>query len=552
MRKILILGILIATFSSCSDFIEEENLSNVSAESFYVTPEGFNSLVNANYAQLRNIYGDSPFMFIGGTDLYSKGRGRGIVGLTEYTELNSTTNGVDDLYREAYEAIQLANRAIYYSEITEQTDEVPARIGEVKFIRALSYFLLVQSYGGVAITDYIDTPVLEFDRNSAEEVYTQIITDLNEAVATLGNGAYDGRVNKRAAKNLLAKVHLTRAYETFGTASDFATAATLADEVIAGQTLNLTHEEVFTPENDLNEEVIFSVQFDAGSISADNNGLGSRQYAYFGSYLGGTEVEGQAPARDYSACPTNFALGLFTQDDTRWESTFMTEIFYWSDATYPGGPSYFTYYRVPKEDHGDLAVNEFYEPQWFTPADKANYLATKNLASGFEYHNWGEYSSEWTDTVSLDYEVICVRKFDDPDPSTAFGGRSSTRDIILGRLAETYLVAAEAYLQSNPTTGLARLNEVRRRAGVTPATLGEFDIDYILDERARELFGEYHRWFDLKRTGKLVERASMYNAEIEESNFTGAGGNLKILRPIPQSALDLNQNRDFPQNPAYN
>ena len=66
------------------------------------------------------------------------------------------------------------------------------------------------------------------------------------------------------------------------------------------------------------------------------------------------------------------------------------------------------------------------------------------------------------------------------------------------------------------------------------------------------MLGEYHRWFDLKRTGKLVERASAYHMLIEESNFVGNGGELKILRPIPQAALDLNQNQDFHQNPAYN
>jgi hypothetical protein len=98
---------------------------------------------------------------------------------------------------------------------------------------------------------------------------------------------------------------------------------------------------------------------------------------------------------------------------------------------------------------------------------------------------------------------------------------------------------------------LLRLNAVRSRAGVEDATIGEFDIDYILDERARELFGEYHRWFDLKRTGKLVERTSLYNNQVSESDFNGAGAQ-KILRPIPQQALDLNQNNDFPQNPAYN
>ncbi|TVZ17079.1 RagB/SusD family nutrient uptake outer membrane protein [Maribacter sp. MAR_2009_72] len=551
MKKIYILGIILAAFASCSDFIEEENLSGESADSFYITPDGFNSLVNANYEKLRDIYGDSPFLFEGGTDLISKGRGQGPLGLTEYRDLNSTSDGVDHLYNECYAAIQLANRAIYYSEITEQTAQLPTLVSEVKFLRALSYFLLVQSYGGVAITDYIDSPILEFDRNTAEEVYAQIISDLEDAIAGAGTGAYVGRVNKRAARNLLAKVYLTRGYESFGSQNDFTTAAALADEVIGGEALNLPFSEVFRPGNDLNEEVIFSVQFDAASISADPDGLGSRQYAYFGSYLGGSEVQGQAPARDYSSSPTDFAISLFTEDDARWEGTFMTEIFYIDTDDYTG-PSYFTYYRVPEEEHNSLTVIEFYEPQWFTPEDKANYLATKNLAPSFKYHNYGEYSSEWTDTVSLDYEVICVKKFDDPSPTTAFGGRSSTRDIILSRLAETYLVAAEAYLQAGQaSTGLLRLNAVRNRAGVADATIGEFDIDYILDERARELFGEYHRWFDLKRTGKLVERTSLYNNQVNESDFNGAGA-LKILRPIPQQALDLNQNNDFPQNPAYN
>ncbi|MEE3243142.1 MAG: RagB/SusD family nutrient uptake outer membrane protein, partial [Bacteroidota bacterium] len=125
-------------------------------------------------------------------------------------------------------------------------------------------------------------------------------------------------------------------------------------------------------------------------------------------------------------------------------------------------------------------------------------------------------------------------------------------DIVLSRLGETYLIAAEAYLQAGqPGTGLTFLNDVRERAGVVDATLAEFDIDYILDERGRELMGEYHRWFDLKRTGTLIERASAYHYLVEEGNFNGANGELKILRPIPQSALDLNQNNDFEQNPAY-
>lgn len=541
MKKILILGILMATFS-CSDFIEEENLSSVTAESFYVTSEGFQSLVNANYSQLREIYGDEPWLFCAGTDLYAEGRSDEPNGLAEYTQLLPSSEGVNHLYNTCYKAIQLANRALYYSELTAETSNLSAQIGEVKFLRAHAYFLLVQTYGGVAITDYIDSAVLSFDRNSASEVYTQIIKDLDEAILALGTSSYNGKANKRAAKDLLAKVYLTRAYESFGNASDYTTAATLADEVIAGQTLNLAYEDVWTPGNDLNEEVVFSVQYSKGSISTSPTTLGNRQFYYFSSYLGGSEVAGKAPQRSYTLCPSDFALGLYSSNDTRWEATFMTEVF----------STYYDYFRVDKANHSSLTIADFYEPKWFTPADKANYLATKNLAADFVYHSWGQYSSEYTETQSLDYETIPVKKFDDPDPSTPFSdGGVSTRDIIVSRLSETYLVAAEAYLNSNPETGLTRLNEVRRRAGATPAVIGEFNIDYILDERARELLGEYHRWFDLKRTGKLVERASLYNRLIQTSNFNGAGGNLKILRPIPQEAIDLNQNRSFPQNPAY-
>ncbi len=200
-------------------------------------------------------------------------------------------------------------------------------------------------------------------------------------------------------------------------------------------------------------------------------------------------------------------------------------------------------------------MRHFYEPKWFTPADKTTWMTANasRLAATFVYHPWGEYSAAHTLIKNLDCYTIPVKKFDDPDPTTPTStGPVSTRDIIVSRLGETYLIAAEAYLKAGvPATGLDRLNEVRRRAGVANATAGEFTIDYVLDERGRELLGEYKRWFDLKRTGTLVARASAHNYKIKAANFTGIDGKLKILRPIPQSVLDLNQNKDFPQNPGY-
>ena len=76
-------------------------------------------------------------------------------------------------------------------------------------------------------------------------------------------------------------------------------------------------------------------------------------------------------------------------------------------------------------------------------------------------------------------------------------------------------------------------------------------IDFILDERARELAGEYHRWMDLKRTGKLVEYAVKYNPDIVNADyFKGTNGQNKILRPIPLTAINLNEAK-VEQNPGY-
>ncbi|SFT56025.1 Starch-binding associating with outer membrane [Algoriphagus locisalis] len=528
--------LLVAT--SCADFLEEENKSNVTAEEFYGTSEGYSALINSNYSALRTIYANNPWMFASGTDLYQEGRGLEPEGLSKYFDLNSSSSGVDFIYVNCYKAIQLANSAIHYSDLTEQTSSIQQYLGEVRFLRANAYFLLVQTYGGVGmITDYIAEPILSFDRSSAEEVYSFIISELEGAMGQVSTADYNGRVNKRAVENLLAKVHLTRGYEDFAASDDFAKAASYADNVIGGQGLNLSSEELWTPGNDLNEETIFSVQFSPGSISANPSSIGNKQQNYFGSYLGGSEVAGDAPYKTYNLLPTRFALDLFEEGDERWSSTFMTEIY----------ERYYDYFDV--DDRSTLTVTDFYEPKWFSAEDSIAYVAAH---PGVVYHSYGTFDPNGG-LVTADKATIIVKKFDDPNSLFAAGGNgTSTRDFVVARLAETYLVAAEAYLQSgDAATGLARLNVVRQRAGVADATLADFDIDYILDERGRELLGEYHRWFDLKRTGKLVERASAYNSWITEANFAGIGGNQKILRPIPQSALDLNQNKDFPQNPAY-
>ena len=114
------------------------------------------------------------------------------------------------------------------------------------------------------------------------------------------------------------------------------------------------------------------------------------------------------------------------------------------------------------------------------------------------------------------------------------------------RLAETYLLLAEAYLrQDMPDKAADAVNEVRRRAKVSDVSDEEMTMDFLLDERIRELYGEESRRFTLIRTGKLLERVRKYNPEARDliQDF-------HVLWPIPQAIRDANVG-NFPQNPGY-
>jgi hypothetical protein len=140
----------------------------------------------------------------------------------------------------------------------------------------------------------------------------------------------------------------------------------------------------------------------------------------------------------------------------------------------------------------------------------------------------------------------------------------SDRPFILFRFADLYLIAAEAAFKGGGTAQQAAdmINVLRTRAALkanqTPAeyaaalaaqqiTAGQVTLDFILDERSREFFGEDTRWWDLSRTKKLVERVQLWNSE-------GSAGvqPYNMLRPIPQTQINLvTEGPPFPQNPGY-
>ena len=116
------------------------------------------------------------------------------------------------------------------------------------------------------------------------------------------------------------------------------------------------------------------------------------------------------------------------------------------------------------------------------------------------------------------------------------------------RLAETYLYLCEARLMQGDLKGAREaINEVRRRSHASELTKdNEMTLDFLLDERIRELVGEESRRFTLCRTGKLLERTVKYNTEAGP-----AMRDYHKLWPIPQDIRDANTGAEFPQNDGY-
>jgi hypothetical protein len=559
MKKIFLFLLLSASLSlpACSDFLVEDNRSKSVSEEYYQEKESYNALVNACYATLRDIFGGNCEMFCAGTDIFLIGN-RGLVsqGLGNYRGLTPTDVSVENFYEAIYIAIKTCNDGIHYGELHNHDVKL---IAEVRFLRAMYYFHLVQQFGNVAlVTENSTTPIMAYPFSEAKDVYTFIINEMKDALeAELPLTTNDGRVSKRAINHFLAKVYLTRSYESYAESSDVTNAITCATTAINGQKLTLDYEtEVFWPGKEKNEEILFAVQISAATMPSNTEG-GSLQYAYFGPYLGGSDASvGMtygSPYQNNNLIPS-FQLHRWLAEDNndkRYTATFMQELYGPKDGA---KNDYFAYFALSADARKDLDVKVYYPKITATQADVDNWIAV-NPDKRANTLIWWATSSDLTDweTGNTDRCAPAIKKFSDPKAAFKEGARTSTRDIFLARLSETYLIRAEAYIKKDGAASpnaASDINEVRGRAGATTIAATDATIDFILAERARELAGEYLRWYDLKRTGKLVEYVTKYNRQVTDADMKGKGGIYKILRPIPAQALELSTNPPA-QNPGY-
>lgn len=571
MKKIiysLVTGALVL-FTGCSDFLEQDNRSDVPTDGFYSTAEGFESLTNSMYSSLRPIFTDQPNLFVGGTDLYGDGKSESVV-WTYYT-FTTSEGHLQNFYQRCYKGIQLANSVIAYGATTAESNVREQYMDEARFIRAWYYFQLVQQFGGVPLSnDMYTSAVMSHPRNSLKEVYDFIISEFEYLASSSKllerNNSGVGRANKRAANFFLAKAYLTRGWlngqgyeaqeENIAQSDDFTNAAKYALIAINNEKPDESIETVFDIKNEDNDEFFWTVQYSSASVENPSSD-GSRQMCQFGSYLGGSEWQFNK-SMDGNYSPTLWFHHQFDKGDGRYEQTFMFEFH----------QNYFDYYDKSS------TIKFYYAPWWATDADieawKADdpnglkgelQCAAKTIAEATEYP-LSKAPETFKNRRHMDFGVPCIRKFDDYTEESK-ANRSSTcsmHDVSLARLGEAYLIAAEAYIQTNNTAEAAKMiNTLRQRPGTIKAgfedamtvTSSDMNIDFLLKERACELAGEYVRWTDLKRTHKLIEYFTAYNEDnVPANNLKGADGNYKILRPIPQAAIDLNK-AEITQNPGY-
>lgn len=569
MKKILYSVALAAccmgTMTSCSDFLDASNKSNVTAKQSFATKEGLNNLVNDAYQHLQNVYAAPLFTscFSAGTDMYADARNKMNEALNTYETLTPENTDIKNLYTYLYSGIRAANSVSYYAQTAQVDDKTKSQlIGEARVLAAYEYYLLVNNFGGVPIMkDFLTTADTGYPKSSAADVYAYIISELEDVIsknvlqastATKGGG----RISQETAKAILAKTYLSAAWD-LNKQDYFSKAAALADEVIAGRKLTTPFAKLWKADGsgDDNEEFLWDVEYDLATANNTTSG-GTEWSGYYCNYLGGNEDNIKATTSSY--VPTLYALHCFKKGDQRYDATFMKELPDINKGN-AAGTGYWTWYKNGESLVGK-PVTRYYSAWYETdadfeawkaidPANRANTYRIPMDSQSKEAQNMDGRDMEYYDNQQLVYGSSPCKKFD--DSKTAKTEKNTCyRDIHIITLPEMYLVAAEAYLKAGVNEkALERLNEVHQRAGL-PALTGTITIDDILDENACENFGNEARWMDLRRTQTLVTRCTKYNHEMGDKAAQYIGK--KLLRPIPQAAIDANDQLTLAdQNPGY-
>lgn len=527
-KPILITVLLVAGLTmTCNDYLEVEPVSEISTATFYASESGALAAIAAAYDPLQWSGSYKTFMWTLndiGSDDADKGDGGASDGpqWIQVDNFNYSAENDEILngYVDPYAGILRANVAMEQVPTIDMDESLKRRIvGEAKFLRALYYFNLVNSFGGVPlVTEVLSLDELIQPRASALEVWNQIVTDLDSAQAVLPD-VYDdedlGRATKGAALGLLAKSHVFLAhYDEVNAATHWQQAVEKAQAVVdlgVYQLVNgATPEEkqaayrtMFTAVGDNNVESVFEVQFARieGQDGWGNGGDGHWHHAHMG-------LRGDSGQKGNTALGTaGFGFDMPTLD------------------------------LVNAYEEGDIR------------------LGATIIQTGEEFRGFVLGSDDLGNTSN----GTLPRKYLNEDPSFAADGINQPMNLKVLRYSDILLLLAEALNEVNgsPTSvAYDAINQVRERASL-PDLAGLDQAAFreaVWQERRVEFALEGMRWFDLKRQGLntgeprwltvMKEHVEEYKAEA----VTIAPYN--ELLPIPQAAID-NSGGVLTQNEGY-
>lgn len=541
------------TLTSCSDsYLDEKMYSSYGTDVTDVEAKVIG--LHHKYADLWGWSDQQGFAgcWQDGTDVGAPGDTQGVeVPFFQYGSLNAENGGVNKLWTSLYSIINSANIIIN----TEGVD--PAAKGEAEFFRAYAYNMLVTLWGPVPlITESKAEPRTDFTRNAVSEVDAVIAADLNDAMANLpevGKTKTQNRINKDCARILAGE-----AFNRMGKYSEAESAVTATINSGNYQLISERYGKFLSDAGDY-----YSDMFRWGNqrrSQGNKEGIWVFQMEYERDVTGGTI---NAP-----------------QQRRNWVAAFHKLTDFMQNADSLGGRgngrlrlSNYVKYGIWEE--GDIR-NSNHNIRRILYCNKPNISKEISVLDGFRVDDDTPGATKITiktgdriywktgDTLAVMYPH--PTKWGGYDETDDFGW-SLVKDWPLMRLADAYLLRAEARIQQNNQAGAAEdINVLRDRAFKTyreesgnaeagKVTSAQMTIDFLLDERIRELVGEENRRYTLCRTGKLAERVKMMMDKWAESTpskaISGFDASKHTLLPIPLSEIQLNKDADLQQNPGY-
>lgn len=572
-------------FSSCS--LDENDPTSVTADVVYSTEDGYKGLIISCYYNLtKSLFCNEDYIVAteGGTDLWTTLYNRSYAPeFFYYNNLTSSANYAKKIWKAAYTPINLCNSAIERANkvVVKSTDyNVDELVAEAYFLRAYYYSIIVEQYGNVVLElEETNGVNLTPNRSSVEDIYKSIISDLKFAVEHLPlEQDVDGRVTQKAAKGWLAKVYLQGA--AYGFSEGGKSFEQLAKETaeyfiehkdLYGAALYDDYNDIWLGVNNKkNKEALFVAScadwtdgWNTELMNANPNG--AKQNTVFRLFTPKLKTASDFGLKEKSDLygrsselfmPTKAGLELFADEDKRCEGSFVWSFL--AENTVTLSEAALTLYNknaslagqiINKGDVG-LVISKKKQEESVKANSKYLYLDLDDI-----------YNEDGTPVVDENYSSLCpyLKKFRPTDVSGLLNGQQYCYiDMFVMRFAEVYLIAAEANVMLGETDKAAEyVNVLRERVsnpedfvmGKMKVQAADMTIDFILDERARELYGEYNRWYDLKRTKKFEERLG---AGKMNPSITLFDASRHYLRPISEDFLNEIENATgFGNNPGY-